>query len=100
MSVVSGNIVSLGRGCRSRYIVSSSSPHSEGEGELHSAATSFYFLLEDGQGVDIICNMLHHSRVLYNLGQCVVYPVARCYSNNYKYILCGQIRASEYLINC
>jgi hypothetical protein len=44
MSVVNGNIVSHGRGYRSRYIVSSSSPHSEGEGKLHGAATSFCFL--------------------------------------------------------
>jgi hypothetical protein len=61
MSVVSGNIVSHGRGCQSKYIVSSSSPHSEGEGELHSAATSFYFLLEDVQGVVIIYKMLQYS---------------------------------------
>jgi hypothetical protein len=61
MSVVNGNIVSHGGRYRSGYIVSSSSPHSEGEGEFHSAATSFCFLLEGGQGVVINCKMLQHS---------------------------------------
>jgi hypothetical protein len=72
MSVVSVTIVSHCRGCQSKYIVSSSSPDSEGEGELHSAATSFYFLLEDFQEVIIIYKILQYSCVLYDLGQWVV----------------------------
>jgi hypothetical protein len=53
MSVVNGNIVlHCGWYC-SWYIESSSSPWGEGEGEVHSAATSLSFRLENSDGLDL-----------------------------------------------
>jgi hypothetical protein len=62
MNVVNRNIVlHCGWYC-SWYIESSSSPLSEGEGEVHKAATSLCFHLQDSEGLDFSNKKMQHLR--------------------------------------